>query len=308
MAATKPIFAATHPRACSTAFERVFMTRRDSLECVHEPFGEPFYYGPERMSERWMNDEEYRVKSGYANTTYEDVLETIFKVADERVFIKDMAYYLFPPDRKPAEIPASLGAHQEPNNPTIFPLDQLRRFQFTFLIRHPRRSIPSYYRCTIPPLDSVTNFDKFLPNEAGYDELRRLFDYLIAEGVVDRENLVVLDADDMLDNPEAAIKAYCERVGIDFSPSMLNWSEDDAQHATQAFEKWNGFHNDAIKSSSLKPRSHAQKTCTPESEDEEWKQKYGEEAQKVIRKTVEDNVADFEYLKQFALKIPARTE
>jgi len=97
-----------------------------------------------------------------------------------------------------------------------------------------------------------------MPNEAGYDELRRLFDYLIAEGVVDRENLVVLDADDMLDNPEGAIKAYCERVGIAFSPNMLNWSEDDTVHAAEAFEKWNGFHNDAISSSSLKPRTHAQ--------------------------------------------------
>ncbi|CAI4219533.1 unnamed protein product [Parascedosporium putredinis] len=250
MASVKPIFTATHPRACSTAFERVFMTRRDSLECVHEPFGEPFYYGPERMSERWMNDNEYRLKSGYANTTYKDVLDTILKVADEHTFL--------------------LPLHRS-------------------------------------PLDSITNFDHFLPNEAGYDELRRLFDYLISEGVVDRDSLVVLDADDMLDNPEAAIRAYCEKVGIDFRSDMLNWSQDDATHASEAFEKWNGFHNDAIKSSSLRPRSHAQKSCTSESEDEEWKQKYGEDAQRVIRKTVEDNIADYEYLKQFALKIPART-
>lgn len=50
------------------------------------------------------------------------------------------------------------------------------------------------------------------------------------------------------------------------------------------------------------------KTATRESEDEEWRQRFGEEAQKVIRKCVDDNVADYEYLKQFALKIPARTE
>ncbi|KEZ42911.1 hypothetical protein SAPIO_CDS5351 [Scedosporium apiospermum] len=309
---SKPIFAATHPRACSTAFERVFMTCRDTLECVHEPFGDAFYFGPERMSERFENDEAYRAKSGFANTTYADVLGSVLKLVDEgkkQVFIKDIAYYLLPPDGKPAKIPPSLAAAEEPKNPTVIPLDSLRRFQFTFLIRHPRRSIPSYYRCTVPPLDQITNFDHFMPNEAGYDELRRLFDYLIAEGVVDRENLVVLDADDMLDNPEGAIKAYCERVGIAFSPNMLNWSEDDTVHAAEAFEKWNGFHNDAISSSSLKPRTHAQekKNSTSESEDEEWRKKYGEEAQKVIRKTVEANIADYEYLKQFALKVPVRT-
>jgi len=69
------------------------MTRRDSLECVHEPFGEPFYYGPERMSERWMNDNEYRLKSGYANTTYKDVLDTILKVADE---VRSFLFFFLP--------------------------------------------------------------------------------------------------------------------------------------------------------------------------------------------------------------------
>jgi hypothetical protein len=133
----------------------------------------------------------------------------------------------------------------------------LRRFHFTFLIRHPRRSIPSYYRCTIPPLSSVTGFDYFLESEAGYVELRNLFDYLIKSGIVDESQVVVVDADDILDNPEGIIRAYCERIGIDFTPNMLAWSENDTERATEAFEKWNGFHNDALGSSSLKPRSHA---------------------------------------------------
>jgi len=34
----------------------------------------------------------------------------------------------------------------------------------------------------------------------------------------------------------------------------------------------------------------------------EWSEKYGKEGADVIRKTVEDNVADYEYLKQFAIK------
>lgn len=59
------------------------MTRRDTLRCEHEPFGEPFYYGPERMSERFEDDKAYRVKSGHANTTYGDVMDRIFKAADE---------------------------------------------------------------------------------------------------------------------------------------------------------------------------------------------------------------------------------
>lgn len=72
----KPIFVATHPRACSTAFERVFMTRTD-LTCIHEPFGDAFYFGPERLSSRYENDPEERKKSGFNETTYKDVLDAI---------------------------------------------------------------------------------------------------------------------------------------------------------------------------------------------------------------------------------------
>jgi hypothetical protein len=226
----------------------------------------------------------------------------------KRTFIKDIAYYLFPPDGKPAAISPSLaewtvkkgvgtngfitngntvhangftnGALKapyphttaaEPGNPTVLPIEILRRFQFTFLIRHPCRSIPSYWRCTIPPLNKMTGFYDFMPSEAGYDELRRLFDFLRKEGqigpaVAGRHNalsdgevsITVIDADDLLDNPEGIIEAYCKEIGIDYSPEMLNWdTEEDHERAREAFEKWKGFHEEAINSTSLKPRSKA---------------------------------------------------
>ena len=37
--------------------------------------------------------------------------------------------------------------------------------------------------------------------------------------------------------------------------------------------------------------------------DAEWKEKYGEEAAKMIRKTVDENMADYYHLKQFAIKV-----
>ena len=46
-----------------------------------------------------------------------------------------------------------------------------------------------------------------------------------------------------------------------------------------------------------------QKTPTEEEENEEWREKYGEEAQKVIRDCVDANVADYEYLKSFAMRV-----
>lgn len=222
------------------------------------------------------------------------------------------------PDGKETTIPPSMGGKPEPENPTVLPLEVLKEFNWAFLIRHPRRAIPSYWRCTIPPLDEVTGFSNFMPNEAGYAELVRLFDYLIEQGLVDRSRITVLDADDMLDNPEGTIRVFCERVGIDFQPEMLVWNDDDQKHAATHFAKWHGFHEDAIDSTRLRARSHAQvrgtaqvwnwlwllteqKTSTIESEDEEWRQKYGDEAQKIIRDCVNTNIPHYEYLKRFAL-------
>jgi hypothetical protein len=173
------------------------------------------------------------------------------------VFIKDIAYYLFAPDGKPSKIAPSLNYTNEPHNPTVLPTQTLDQFQFAFLIRHPRRSIPSYYRCTVPPLSEVTGFNHFMPNEAGYDELCRLFDFVLQSGIVASHEIIVVDADDLLRNPEKTVCSFCDRVGIDYQPGMLTWNEEDEKFAATAFEKWKGFHNDALQSSCLKPMAHA---------------------------------------------------
>ncbi|KAI1353130.1 hypothetical protein F5Y01DRAFT_277919 [Xylaria sp. FL0043] len=386
----RPVFVATHPRACSTAFERVFMTRQDILKCAHEPFGDAFYYGPERLGERYADDEAGRLSSGFSKTTYKDVVDRLERDGSEgkRVFIKDMAYYLMPPNNGVSSIAPSLRNYadgvQETNgeklvnghghtngvngancvnslnghshatngvnghtitngvngtngvaattngidktkrqgsdptgNPTVLPREYLKKFHWTFLIRHPRRGIPSYVRCCSPPLSETTGWDHFLPSEAGYVELRKLFDYLREQGIVGpsvagRENskkkegevsITVLDADELLDRPEAAIRAFCRETDIPFSEDMLSWDDEENQtYVAEAFAKWNGWHNDAINSKGLTPRTHAKKPVTEESENEEWRQKYGEEGQKIIRACVEENTPHYEYLKSFALE------
>ncbi|KAI0194160.1 hypothetical protein F4808DRAFT_352602 [Astrocystis sublimbata] len=361
----KPVFVLTHPRACSTAFERVFMTCQDTLQCAHEPFGDAFYYGPERIGERYEDDEEGRLSSGFSKTTYQDVVDRLERDGSEgkRVFIKDMAYYLVPPNGGVPTIADSLrkhsvngsatngeklangenhingvNGHSHTNgtngvngdatslkqgsdgtgNPTVIPLEVMKKFHWTFLIRHPRRGIPSYVRCCSPPLSETTGWDQFMPSESGYVELRRLFDYLRAQGLVGPSVagrgsaakkaegevcITVLDADDLLDHPEDAIRAFCEQVDIPFSTDMLAWDDEENQkRVADAFAKWNGWHNDAINSKGLTARAHPKKPVTEESENEEWRQQYGEEGQKTIRACVEENIPHYEYLKSFALK------
>jgi hypothetical protein len=59
------------------------MTRNETLCCVHEPFGDAFYYGPERLSSRFEEDEAARVKSGFNNSTYQTVFDNIDNLRSE---------------------------------------------------------------------------------------------------------------------------------------------------------------------------------------------------------------------------------
>jgi len=293
----------------------------------------------------------------------------------KRIFIKDITYYLVPPNKQEARVAPSLQqakhgvgteddlnkdgglglervscAHDsgvfftgvngsdsppksppfpydtpaEPKNPTVVPREILERFHFTFLIRHPKHAIPSYYRCCIPPLVERTGFNPFMPDEAGYEELRSLFDYCKNTGLIgpkicgrDGEDqpagpppidsgieICVIDADDLLDDPEGILSKYCQSIGLDFDPEMLKWdNEEDHEFAKEAFEKWDGFHDDAIQSKDLKPRQHRHKPKTDAELYEVWVEKYGKEAADVIQQTVADNVATYEYLKQYSIKI-----
>ena len=59
------------------------MTRRKSLATIHEPFGDAFYYGPERMGARFEDDEQEREKSGFADSTFKSILDRIEKEGAE---------------------------------------------------------------------------------------------------------------------------------------------------------------------------------------------------------------------------------
>lgn len=224
-----------------------------------------------------------------------------------------MGYYFVPPNGTPASIAPSLArvekgvgtegssvqasdkdkrgglysydTEAEPRNPTILPEAMLKQFHFAFLIRHPRSSIPSFYRCTVPPLDKMTGFYDFMPSEAGYRELRCMFDHLRSIGQIGPKvvgqgeatngshggngynsnvEICVVDADDLLDNPSGITEAFCKAVGLQYDPEMLNWdNEADHQHAKKAFEKWTGFHEDALHSTSLRPRLHVSCASMP---------------------------------------------
>lgn len=159
-----------------------------------------------------------------------------------------------------------LECDKDAGNPTVMPLAMLQGFRWTFLIRHPQNSIPSLYRLSATPSKrEETGWRYFLSSEAGYCELRQVFDYLHGQGLFQGSPLetnrvsppqkvqpCIIDAEDLLQQPEMVIKAYCDYIGIDYQPSMLQWdSKEDDDHAAQVFATWTAFHRDAIESRGL---------------------------------------------------------
>uniref|UniRef100_A0A060T8F2 ARAD1D10846p n=1 Tax=Blastobotrys adeninivorans TaxID=409370 RepID=A0A060T8F2_BLAAD len=299
------IFLATHPRAASTAFERSFMTRTD-LTCAHEPFGEAFYQGPERLSDRYSNE---MIKPEYEKLTYYQVFSDLNEQASNKpLFIKDMAQYLIPPQGK-GTIAPSMQKTANPTdhdglNPTVIPSSVLDSYRFVFLIRAPHLAVPSYYRCCIPPQSEKTGFDHFRPSEAGYRELRMLYDYLKSIDPTGKGPLVV-ESSDLTVDPEQVMSKVCESVGIEFDKSMLSWGNDN--EVAEKFSKWPGFHDDVLGSTGFRTKPGAKPsgefTIAYDQWEKDWAQKFDSAGVKIIKQTVEQNLDDYLYLREHRFRL-----
>ena len=143
MSGERPIALWAVPRSISTAFERVFV-ERDDFEVLHEPFSEAYYYGPDRLSDRYAEAEP---KPEYS---FDSVLANVLKPREKRVFVKDMAYQA-----------------KKVLNPEF-----ASRFVNTFIVRDPKYVLVSLYKM----------WPDFTFEETGYEDLYRLFRYATEAG------------------------------------------------------------------------------------------------------------------------------
>ncbi|KAI7978659.1 hypothetical protein EIK77_001984 [Talaromyces pinophilus] len=101
----------------------------------------------------------------------------------------------------------------------------------------------------------TTGWHGFKSSDAGYKELRRLFDYLksIKQIGSDSSNeICIVDADDLLEYPQKTIESFCSSVGIPFDADSLVWdTENDHKRAQDLFRNWAPFHDTALKSTSI---------------------------------------------------------
>lgn len=270
-------------------FECMLLARSD-FQVHHEPMGEAWYYGDERASTRFTDEQ--RKASGNADATYAQSWREVAKPHPTlRTFSKDMAQYLMDLNKPKGTVAPSFGvdATTTPNNPTRIPTAELLQphINHTFLIRHPQKAVPSYARLCYP--GAPTGFDYFDPAEMGYKELRLLFDFIREE--TGRTPLLI-ESEELLAQPVKVVRGWCEHVGIEFTEGMLEW--DDAPETRTHFEKWTGFHDDAAASKGVGRQSPAQ-DAAPSQKKQEPKPLSPE-----LQQAVDDCMDDYEYLRSFA--------
>jgi len=176
-----------HPRSISTGFERIFIERGD-FKVLHEPFS-PLYY----VHERRVDCPGQHIDPK-APMSYPDIKKWILSEAQKAsVFFKDMCYHPF--------------------DHVIEDMELLHRMTNTFLIREPEKTILSHW--VVNP--SVTS------EEIGIELEYRMF-AKIKE--ITGKTPVLIDADELEDDPQGVTAAYCGAVGIPFLPEAMSWQAD----------------------------------------------------------------------------------
>ncbi len=235
-----------------------------------------------------------------------------------------MAFFLLPAPGRIPSIAGSFGNDTEPElgNPTLLPRNELAKYDFTFLIRHPRLSVAGYYRLTIPSQSAHSKVANVNPDDLGYSELRSLFDFLLKEDLIRLQDTerppgiatlssttgpggqtepieaCIIDAEDLIRNPAAVMSTYYGKTGLRYDPAILHWDEEDNQgRAAEIVDRWNfknHFHHQVLSSKTMEPQRPGK--STKEDDYANWVDKFGVEA---IRTLVNGCLLDHEYLKQY---------
>ncbi len=154
---------------------------------------------------------------------YAEILALMLSVEDRAVYFKDMAYHIA----------------------GIMSREFVSRFTNTFIIRDPA-----------PVISSLSRFwPDFAPEETGYEQQHRLFGLAVENG----EEPAVVDAADLIRDPEGTIKAYCEKIDVPFVAEALSWQPGPVPD----WEMWTEWHEEAQESTGIKSQPLEDDTDVP---------------------------------------------
>ena len=185
-------------------------------------FHEPFSASYYYSTERRSN--RYANKEPKDEYNHESILAEILEPREKRVFFKDMAYH----------------------TASFMSREFVSKFINTFIIRDPT-----------PVISSLNRFwPDFTLEETGYEQLHRLFDLAVENG----EDPAIVDASDLLGNPEGTVAAYCTKLDIPLMPEALSWES----HKVPEWEMWAEWHDEAEQSTGIKRHPLEDDTELPE--------------------------------------------
>eukprot|EP01084_Bolivina_argentea_P184643 318456_1 len=198
----KRIFLWSTRRVLSMAFHRAIY-QLDGIKHFCEPFCLPFYFGSERKSVQFV-DQQHLAQKFTPCPTYAQSLNNITKQYPSKyhtVFIKEHAIHVWP---------------------DVIPQQILSASINTFIIRNPAKAIPSLYRQTLASFDDSL-WDHVVTEEIGFKELYLMYDFVVHTL---HQPTIIIDADDLLQCPQQILIKYCAFVGLEYSDCMLDWTDD----------------------------------------------------------------------------------
>ncbi|XP_077986142.1 uncharacterized protein LOC144440630 [Glandiceps talaboti] len=123
-------------------------------------------------------------------------------------------------------------------------------YQHAFLIRQPSVSLSSYHR--VVSANKEPNWSCFEFGERCYDKIWQLHEHIV-------KNLhqvpVVIDSDDILENPPIMMKKFCDMVGIAFDESMLSWQAGTRPDFIPQYFEEDLWYGSLLSSNGLKKRT-----------------------------------------------------
>ncbi|XP_072029745.1 uncharacterized protein [Amphiura filiformis] len=255
------------PRTLGTALTKC-LSYVDGIQVINEPFVSAFNFGPESL----------RANSGAETNTdpvkkFMDSASAVQNVF-EKAFDDSKCTYGWVRQQLEAEYP---GKKYLLVKDQAFCLNEKYNsippgFRHVFLIRHPYKVYPSWKRLLTKLFNldhdpaSLTDLEELNHQPCGMVEMQfNLLKYV-------QENLdpnpVIIDSDDLQNNPASTLRQFCEAVGIPYNDSLLEWPGNrdimktwiGSRIALQGnlLENEGGFYENALRSSSFLPS-----TATP---------------------------------------------
>ena len=172
------------PRNLSTAMMRSFENRKDTVV-----FDEPFY--AHYLSVTELNHPGRDQILDFQSTNWDEVVEKCRNTS----FQKESLCYQ---------------KHMAQHNLQGFDISWIKDVQNCILIRDPKYVIASYVK-KLPIEDE---------RHLGYIQQAEIIEFLEKENGITPP---IIDADDILKNPESMMKKLCKALDIIFYPSMLQW-------------------------------------------------------------------------------------